>query len=151
MRNWRKLFSALKMNTTPDEKFDPKELQMGIQVEKEHGVTDEEAKSIAKDHLQERSNYYSLLKRYVEKESSKLSQDSEKINSKYGRHYLHCPSCGHQAPEEDFVRDRGVFNDQDFSEGYGETEEEDYAVCPQCGITFDAEAGDSFYSKTDLF
>jgi len=39
-----------KHNDIPDEEFDSKQLNMGIEVEKEHTDNEEEAKSIAKDH-----------------------------------------------------------------------------------------------------
>ena len=46
---------------SPDDKFDPKELKMGIDVEKEHTDSPAIAKEIAKDHLAECSTYYSRL------------------------------------------------------------------------------------------
>ena len=49
----------LKLNTTPDEQFDPTELVMGIKDEMEHTDNEEEAKSIAKDHLAQDPYYYS--------------------------------------------------------------------------------------------
>ena len=42
---------------------DPKELEMGIEVEKEHTVDEETAKRISLDHLAEIPNYYTLLKK----------------------------------------------------------------------------------------
>ena len=50
-----------------DSKFDSKELQMGIEVEKEHTTSATIAKSIAKDHLAECSTYYTRLEK-MEKE-----------------------------------------------------------------------------------
>ena len=47
----------------PDSKFDPKELAMGIKVEKEHTKNEIIAKLIAKDHLKEFSDYYSRLQK----------------------------------------------------------------------------------------
>jgi len=46
---------------TPDEKFDPEQLKMGIEIEKEHTDCPVLAKEIAKDHLAEIKNYYSRL------------------------------------------------------------------------------------------
>ena len=46
----------------PDEDFDSDELQLGIQTELEHTDDPEIAKEIAKDHLSENPNYYSILK-----------------------------------------------------------------------------------------
>lgn len=50
-----------KHNDVPDEKFVYKELMMGINIEKEHTDDEEEARSIAKDHLSEFPDYYSRL------------------------------------------------------------------------------------------
>jgi hypothetical protein len=44
-------------------KYDPKELEMGIQVELEHADDKESAKQIALDHLMEDADYYSKLKK----------------------------------------------------------------------------------------
>ena len=41
----------VKINDAPDEDFDPEELRMGIEDEREHTDDMELAKSIAKDHL----------------------------------------------------------------------------------------------------
>lgn len=49
---------------------DPKELRMGIKVEKEHINDDDIAKKIALDHLAEIKNYYTLLNK-MEKEAEK--------------------------------------------------------------------------------
>lgn len=51
-----------KINQAPDEEFDPEQLRVGIEVEREHHNDDEIAKSIAKDHLQEDKDYYVKLK-----------------------------------------------------------------------------------------
>jgi len=50
-----------KHNGVPDEDFDPEQLARGIQVEREHTNNDWVAKMIAKDHLSEIPNYYTLL------------------------------------------------------------------------------------------
>lgn len=47
----------------PDEEFDAEELNMGIEVEREHTDDPELAKEIAKDHLAELPNYYTRLKK----------------------------------------------------------------------------------------
>src|SRR4030043_770048 len=44
-----------------DSKFDPVQLKMGTKVEKEHTVSSEVAKEIAKDHLVEDAEYYTKL------------------------------------------------------------------------------------------
>ena len=54
----------LKHANEPDSKFIAKELKMGIQSEMEHTNNKTCAKAIAKAHLNERSNYYTLLRRY---------------------------------------------------------------------------------------
>ena len=51
----------LKGGDVPDEKFDPKELAMGIDVEKEHHDNPIIRKAIAKGHLLENSKYYTIL------------------------------------------------------------------------------------------
>ena len=59
-----KLLSSLihlRGSDTPDSKFDPKELKMGIQIEQEHHEHDMIAKNIAKAHLIELPDYYSRL------------------------------------------------------------------------------------------
>lgn len=50
-----------KHNDTPDTDFNADELALGIKTEMEHTDNQEIAKSIAKDHLSELSNYYTLL------------------------------------------------------------------------------------------
>ena len=58
----------------PDEAFDPKQLEMGIEVEYEHTDEEEIAKEIAKDHLVEIDTYYThLLKMEEDYEKGKLS------------------------------------------------------------------------------
>jgi len=51
----------------PDTKFDANELEMGIEVEKEHTDSETISKSIAKDHLMECPTYYTRLAK-MEKE-----------------------------------------------------------------------------------
>lgn len=55
-----------KHNDVPDTEFDPTELSMGIEVEKEHVDNPETAKAIAKDHLAELPDYYTRLKKMEE-------------------------------------------------------------------------------------
>jgi len=52
-----------KHNDVPDDKFDQKELAMGIKIEHEHTNEDEIAKRIAKDHLSEIPDYYTRLEK----------------------------------------------------------------------------------------
>jgi len=59
-----------KHNDVPDEKFNAKELKMGISVEMEHTDDPLIAKAIAKDHLSECANYYTRL--------AKMEKDCEK-------------------------------------------------------------------------
>jgi len=51
-----------KHNDTPDEDFDPEQLAIGIEIEKEHTDNEDIAKAIAKDHLSEMPDYYTKLK-----------------------------------------------------------------------------------------
>lgn len=51
----------LKDSELPDDKFDSKELEMGIKVEKEHTNSPIMAKAIAKAHLNEMPDYYTKL------------------------------------------------------------------------------------------
>ena len=55
----------------PDDKYDADELKRGIEVEKEHTDNPDLAEMIAKDHLNEVPNYYTLLDKYVEKKNVK--------------------------------------------------------------------------------
>ena len=47
----------------PDSNYDPDELRMGIEIEKEHTDDENIAKEIAKDHLEECPDYYTRLER----------------------------------------------------------------------------------------
>ena len=53
----------LKINTTPDDSFDPQELKVGIKHETEHTDNVFIAKSIAKDHLLDIPDYYTRLEK----------------------------------------------------------------------------------------
>lgn len=57
-----------KHNDISDDQFDANELAMGIKVEMEHTDDPDIAKSIAKDHIKELKNYYTLLLK-MEKEA----------------------------------------------------------------------------------
>lgn len=52
----------------PNNKFDRKELTLGIKIEREHTKSDLVASLVAKDHLSELPDYYSKLKK-MENES----------------------------------------------------------------------------------
>ena len=56
-----------KHNDSPDSDFDADELALGIKTEMEHTDNEEEAKSIAKDHLKEDPSYYTHLKEMEDK------------------------------------------------------------------------------------
>lgn len=47
----------------PDSDYDPEQLKEGIKVEMEHTDDPAVAKAIAKTHLQERKDYYAIVKR----------------------------------------------------------------------------------------
>ncbi|GEM_PF-2359466 len=61
-----------KHKDVPDDKFDPKQLAMGIEVEKEHTDNPAIAKEIAKDHLAELPDYYTRLKKMEEEGKKEL-------------------------------------------------------------------------------
>jgi hypothetical protein len=61
---------VLKHGNDPDSNFDPEQLRMGVEVEKEHIDNPEIAKKIAKAHLVEIPDYYTHLKR-MESEAKK--------------------------------------------------------------------------------
>lgn len=65
-----------KHNDVPDEEFDPEQLAMGIEIEKEHTDCPDIAKSIAKDHLNEIKNYYSRLKQMEEEAQAETNEDN---------------------------------------------------------------------------
>lgn len=70
----KKVLSHLKRKdeakNQPDDKYNPKELAMGIEVELEHTDSIEAAKEIAKDHLEEYPDYYTRLAK-MEKSAKK--------------------------------------------------------------------------------
>jgi hypothetical protein len=55
------MFINLKHGDDPDDKFDPKELAMGIEIEKEHIDNPIISKMISKAHLDEDPKYYTKL------------------------------------------------------------------------------------------
>ena len=75
----------------PRSKFDPKQLEMGRKVEREHTDDPKKAKEIATDHLEEFGNYYTALNK-MEKEL-KEKEASRRLNScisKYANVYARC-------------------------------------------------------------
>jgi hypothetical protein len=52
-----------KHDYSPNSSFDPKQLKMGIKIEKEHTTNTLVAELIAKDHLAEDPKYYTKLKK----------------------------------------------------------------------------------------
>ena len=58
---FEKIASALVVESE-EEYFDEAELQAGIEIEKEHNISDDEAKKVATDHLKEDPKYYTKLK-----------------------------------------------------------------------------------------
>ena len=59
MDNFKRFFK--KVNSDID--YDPEQLKLGIEVEKEHTTNSELAEIIAKHHLAEDSEYYTKLKK----------------------------------------------------------------------------------------
>lgn len=47
--------------------FDPKQLKIGTEIEKEHTDDEKEAEKIAKDHLREHPKYYTYLRKMEKK------------------------------------------------------------------------------------
>ena len=66
-------------DTRPDDDYDPQQLAMGIKVEMEHTDNEEIAKRIAKDHLDEFSDYYTRLEK-MENEAKQEHGITEAIN-----------------------------------------------------------------------
>lgn len=62
MKSFEKFFKAV----DPTIKYDPAELKLGIEIEKEHTENEAIATTIAKQHLAEDPHYYTKLKK-VEK------------------------------------------------------------------------------------
>lgn len=71
---FNKIPGGLAARSKPSD-FDPKQLAMGIEVEKEHGKNARRAREIAMDHLKELPNYYTHLKR-MEKGADKAHKES---------------------------------------------------------------------------
>ena len=69
------------MRHLSDDLFDKKQLQMGMEIEKEHTSDLDEAKSIAKDHLAEFPDYYTRLKK-MEAEAKKEGPLSKYLKNK---------------------------------------------------------------------
>lgn len=65
-----------------DSNFDPKELKMGIEIEKEHTDDIQLAKKISKDHLKEFPKYYTRLKK-MEKQAKK--ENKLKIKDQFNK------------------------------------------------------------------
>lgn len=65
----------------PNDKYDPKQLEMGIKVEHEHTDNDAIAKEIAKDHLSEPGleNYYTLLLDMEKKAKEQAGKNNKEI------------------------------------------------------------------------
>lgn len=58
----------------PSSNFDPEELAMGIEVEKEHTVDKELSEEIAKDHLKEIPDYYTRLEKMEDEAKAELGE-----------------------------------------------------------------------------
>jgi hypothetical protein len=61
------LIAGGKAQGMPASDFDPKQIEMGKKVEREHTPDPAKAEEIAKDHLEEFGNYYSALKKMEDK------------------------------------------------------------------------------------
>jgi hypothetical protein len=69
------------MKHLPDELFDPEQLRIGMEIEKEHTSDPEETKKIAKDHLVEFPDYYTRLKK-MEADAKKDGPISKYLKAK---------------------------------------------------------------------
>jgi hypothetical protein len=77
----------------PHIKADPKELAMGIKVEKEHTTSDKAAKTIALQHLAEDPKYYSKLKKVEGSVHENYADGKVKGKSRPGRVRRSGASC----------------------------------------------------------
>ena len=68
------LLQVGKHKDIPDEEFDAEQLNIGVDIEKEHTDDPAIAKEIAKDHLAEIPNYYTRLKKMEEEAKSKVKK-----------------------------------------------------------------------------
>jgi hypothetical protein len=84
---------------------DPKQLEMGIKIEKEHSPREDIAKDISFDHLKEDDKYYTHL-REMEKKHKKKSFNLKKhliAKKKENVDYVECPKdCGNSGSMADF-------------------------------------------------
>lgn len=60
----------------PDKKFDPEQLEIGVQIEKEHTEDPAVAEQIAKDHLDEIPDYYTRLVQMEEEAKKAMPKKS---------------------------------------------------------------------------
>ncbi len=67
------LLKKFKHVNDPDEKFDSKQLEMGVKIEHEHTNDSYLAKIIAKAHLSELPDYYTKLKEMEKSKNAKFS------------------------------------------------------------------------------
>ena len=96
----------LKHGNDPDENFDPAQLKMGIEIEKEHNDDPEIRKKIAKAHLAEFPDYYTHLKKMeTEMKTSKPKSVAKKEQAENMladiKHFLQ----KHPNPDDEFVHD----------------------------------------------
>ncbi len=72
-----------KHDYAPNSDFNPKELRMGIKVEREHTDNDLVAELIAKDHLQEYKDYYTRLTKMEKEARIEANQKRERLDSDF--------------------------------------------------------------------
>lgn len=68
----------------PDTKYPKKQLEMGVEIEKEHSPVQAKAKEIAKDHLEEHPQYYSALKAMEKRLEEKKEAGRKLAAAKFG-------------------------------------------------------------------
>ena len=90
MTNWYKIaikerIPGGRAEGVPVSDFNKKDLETGINIEKEHTSDPETAEEISKDHLSEFKNYYTELKKMENllKENKELKKMEEKVNNSH--------------------------------------------------------------------
>lgn len=76
------IITLTETDTRQDEDYDPEQLRMGIEVEKEHTEDEEIAKRIAKDHLDEFPDYYTRLKKMEDQAKKELHESKKRPRKK---------------------------------------------------------------------
>jgi hypothetical protein len=127
-----------KSKNRPDSDFDPEQLKMGTAVEMEHGLGEEAAKEIAKDHLVEMSDYYTRLRKMEAKKSVDVFSATEllkggrkgstgEIRTWAGKQYIKTEKGWRPKPKKTILKLGGSMRVIDFHAGE-EVEDRDQAA-----------------------